>query len=203
MLCAATEVGVARRSGFMLSRMKPSSSSSARIASRPPGTQHSDAHSMILAMCTLRPVGKPSIVGSDAKIAVSQARPAMMTSTSAAKARRKLLMPIWPTILAALTISSSVSGGMSSRPMMRPAFDASNSIGRGMSARITAMRKDSPSVRAISRIISTVASRCAAAPADPAEPMTKGMSSDRAPCSTLRRSRRVASGEVAISPLPR
>ena len=74
---------------------------------------------MIFAMCTDKPVGKPSIVGSDAKIAVSQARPAISTSTSSASARRNGPMPIWPTMCAASVTSSSVSAGMSSMPTHR------------------------------------------------------------------------------------
>ncbi len=75
---------------------------------------------MIFAMCTDRPVGNPSIVGSDAKIAVSQARPAISTSMSSASARRNGPMPIWPTMCAASVTSSSVSAGMSSMPLTAP-----------------------------------------------------------------------------------
>ena len=187
----------------MLSRTNPSSSRMARIESRPPGTQHSEAHSTILAICTESPVGNPNTVGRAAKMPVSQARPATITSTSISSALRNGPVPICPTILAASRTSCSVSAGMSSRPVTRPARTACSRISRSVSAGITAMRNDNLSVRAMSRIISSVASKCAAAPADPADPIIRGMSKDRAPCSTLRRSRRVASGDVAISPLPK
>ena len=55
--CAATEAGVAWASGFMLSKVKPSMSSSASMASRADGLQHSEVHSMILAMCWHSPTG--------------------------------------------------------------------------------------------------------------------------------------------------
>ena len=158
---------------------------------------------MIFAMCPQMPGGKSNIVGSAAKIAVSQARPATITSTPSASARRNGPMPIWPTMCDASSMSCSVSAGMPSMPDMRPSRTACFSSARGMSARITAMRKCSPSARAMSRIIASVASRCGAAPADPADPITSGTSTCRAPSSTLRRSRRVATGDVAISPLPR
>ena len=53
-------------------------------------------------------------------------------------------MPIWPTIWAASVMSSSVSAGMPSKLVTLPDRSASSSKGRGMSARITAMRKRRP-----------------------------------------------------------
>ena len=35
------------------------------MASRPPPSQQSEAHSMILAICNAGPIGKPSFAGSD------------------------------------------------------------------------------------------------------------------------------------------
>ncbi len=86
------------------------------MVSRPPGTQHNDAHSMIFAMCVDRPSGNPTMPGSDAKIAVSQARPAINTSMSCSSARWNELVPIWATKFVQASTAASVSAGMPSTP---------------------------------------------------------------------------------------
>jgi hypothetical protein len=187
----------------MLSNSKHSRSSVARMASRPPGTQHNEAHSMILAMCMAGPIGKPVIAGSAAKIAVSQARPAMTTSTPSANARWNAVMPIWPTMFAAASISSSFSAGMSSIGVTPFVFSAALRTFLLISARSTAMRNLCPPSRAISRTSASVLSRCGLAPADPADPITSGILCLSAPSSTFFKSRFVEAGAVAISPLPR
>src|SRR6266850_4578288 len=53
----------------MLSSTKLSPSRVARIGSRPPGTQQSEAHSMILAICMAGPIAHPSSAGTAAKTA--------------------------------------------------------------------------------------------------------------------------------------
>jgi hypothetical protein len=85
----------------------------------------------------------------------------------------------------------------------RPERTASLTSGRGMSARIEASRKCSPSARAISRTMASVFSRCGAAPAEPAVPIKSGMSSLRAARRSRLKSVRVVTGAVASSPLPR
>ena len=187
----------------MLSSVKPSSSSVARIESRPPGTQHSEAHSIILAICTDSPTGNPSMTGKVEKIAVSQARPAISTSISASKACLNDVIPIWPTICADASTSSWVRSGMPSMPITPLARTASEITSFGISPGINARRNLSCCSRAISRTKASVSARCGAAPAEPAEPMTRGISYLRAAISTLRRSRLVDSRAVAILPLPR
>jgi hypothetical protein len=59
--------------------------------------QQSEAHSMILAICMAGPIAHPSSAGTAAKIAVSQARPAITTSASACSARQNASVAIWPT----------------------------------------------------------------------------------------------------------
>ena len=154
------------------------------MASRPPGTQHSDAHSMILAMCMARPIGKPVMAGKAAKIAVSQARPAMTTSTPAARRAGTRSYP---------------SGRRYSPQRLLPSLQRRHVVDRrdtirsqrgfedvlSISARSTAMRNPSPSSLAISRTIASVCSRCGLAPADPADPMMRGILCLRAPCSTF------------------
>ena len=75
----ASHDGVAARLGAMLSSSKPSSSSTPSMVSRPPGTQHSDAHSTILAICIEMPAGKSSMAGMLAKMPVSLAEPEFAT----------------------------------------------------------------------------------------------------------------------------
>src|SRR5262249_22041143 len=146
---------------------------------------------MILAMCCAGPMGKPATAGNAAKTAVAQARPAKTTSTPPAQARWNAPIPILPTILAAA--STSVASSIAMPSIGTTPFERSAALSTvlSMSARSTPMRKLSPSSRAISRMIASVCSRCGLAPADPAEPMMRGIFSLRAASITLRGSRRV------------
>ena len=76
------------------------------MVSRPPGTQHSDAHSMILAMCMAMPGGNPSMAGMLANMPVSQARPSTTTSTSNSRARLNASVPSCPTMWEAASTSA-------------------------------------------------------------------------------------------------
>ena len=86
---------------------------------------------------------------------------------------------------------------------MRPAAIACLISSRGRSEATTPRRNARPSSRAISRMISSVWSRCGLAPAEPAEPTIKGISSCLAARSTLRRSRFAPMRVGAILPEPR
>jgi hypothetical protein len=114
----------------------------------------SDAHSMILAICMEMPVEIQH--RRMLNIPVSQARPSTTTSTSASNARRNASSPSCPTMWDAASTSASVSAGIVSIGRTRPAEIAFFTSARGTSDATTAMRKASPSSRAISRTISNV-----------------------------------------------